>query len=336
MAKDATASPSTLSPSKPSSTGFESVTSPILDPRDRHETDSYWPVFETKDQIPAWLRDNDYIMGSHPMPTYSYRRLWRLWRCLHMETMNIWTHLLGAAAFLTAGVTLYKYTSASGAFRLAAGDKFAFGGFLTSATLCFGLSTAFHTLRSHSYNTHHFWGKMDILGICVLALGAGTSMTYYAFYCRPVVQRVYWSLNLCSALAAAFTLFDTGGGGSKMRTLRGGVFGLLTLSAMLPLFHGAGEMGWALACEEIGAAWYLAEGLSLLVGVCLFVGRIPERFRPGLVRHLGSFAPAFPRVCCAWWGFPCLRWRPGTAIAKRFLSADGLTIELSLVSSANP
>jgi hypothetical protein len=32
---------------------------------------------------------------------------------------------------------------------------------------------------------NHFWGKMDIQGICFLALGAGTAMTFYAFIVSP-------------------------------------------------------------------------------------------------------------------------------------------------------
>ncbi|KAJ5901472.1 hypothetical protein N7495_002000 [Penicillium taxi] len=70
---------------------------------------------------------------------------------------------------------------------------------------------------------------MDILGICFLALGANTSMTYYAFYCRPFIQR----------------------------------------------------LGWTRASNEIGAGWYLAEALSLLTGVSVFVCRFPERLSPG-------------------------------------------------------
>lgn len=63
--------------------------------------------------------------------------------------------------------------------------------------------------------------------------------------------------------------------------LRGGVFSLLGLFAMLPIFHSAGQMGWSRACVEIGAGWYLAEALTLLTGVGLFVSRIPERLSPG-------------------------------------------------------
>jgi adiponectin receptor len=245
------------------------------------DEDVYWPAIATKDEIPGWLRDNDYIIGEHPMPTYSYKRSFRLWRCLHMETMNKWTHFLASAAFVAAGFTLYNYSRASSSLKLGVGDKFAFGISITTVAVCFGLSATFHTLRSHFYNMHHLWGKTDILGICVRALGGGISATYYAFHCNTIVRRIYWSLSLLSAVAAAVTLFDTGGGDSKMRTLRGSVFSLLAVSAMLPIFHRVGLLGWDEACHQIGAQWYLAEALSLLLGVVLFVGRFPERLSPG-------------------------------------------------------
>ncbi|KIW27891.1 uncharacterized protein PV07_07589 [Cladophialophora immunda] len=251
-------------------------------PADKPDNEAYWPIIATKDQIPGWLRDNDFLVGGHPMPTYSYKRSFRLWRCLHMETMNIWTHIVGSAASVATGFAVYAYShQRPTTLNVSVGDQFALGSLITAATICFGLSTAFHTLRSHSYNVHHFWGKLDILGICVLAVGGGASSTYYAFYCNKTVQHVYWALNLCAGVAAAVTLFDTGGGGSKMRTLRGGVFSLLVTSAMLPIFHRVGSLGWTEACRQIGAQWYLAELLSLLLGVGLFVGRIPERLSPG-------------------------------------------------------
>ena len=30
-----------------------------------------WPPIACEDQIPAWLRDNEYILTGHPMPTHS-------------------------------------------------------------------------------------------------------------------------------------------------------------------------------------------------------------------------------------------------------------------------
>ncbi|KAJ6013727.1 hypothetical protein N7540_008318 [Penicillium herquei] len=253
----------------------------------KKENQGYWPTIANKDQIPRWLRDNDYIVEGHPMPTYSYWRSLRLWRCWHMETMNIWTHLIGSTAFATSGFVLYQYATKIMSINIDYGDIYAFGIFTASAATCFGLSTAFHTLRSHSYDVHHYWGRMDILGISLLAFGGGTSMTYYAFYCQPSIQRIYWGLNLFSALAAAYTLFNTGGGGSRMRTLRGSTFTLLGISTMLPVLHSVHQLGWDRACTEMGAGWYLSEGLSLLVGVGIFVGRVPERLSPGSFDILG-------------------------------------------------
>ena len=245
---------------------------------DKYKNYEYWPQLAHRDEIPKWLRDNDYILTGHPMPTHSYQKSYRLWRCLHMETMNIWTHILGSMAFIAIGIILFNYASAMNTDTY---DMIAIGASILSAAICFGLSANFHTLRSHSYNVHHFWGKMDILGICVLAFGGGTSITYYAFYDQRIIQRAYWSLSIFSSLAAAYTLFDTGGGGSKMRTLRGGVFSLLVLSAMLPVFHCVHSLGWAQSCDQIGAQWLLAEAFTLLTAVSAFVGRMPERFSPG-------------------------------------------------------
>lgn len=127
-----------------------------------------------------------------------------------------------------------------------------------------------------------FWGRMDILGICVLALGGGASVAYYACYCNTTLQRIYWALDLVSGIAAAITAFDTGGGGSKMRTLRGSVFSLFAISAMLPIFQNVISLGWNETSNRIGAQWFLSEALCLLLGVGLFVGQVPENFSPGV------------------------------------------------------
>ncbi|KAF2657470.1 HlyIII-domain-containing protein [Lophiostoma macrostomum CBS 122681] len=246
----------------------------------KRNDDSYWPIIATKDSIPAWLQDNDYIINGNPMPTYSYKRSFRLLFCMHMETVNIWTHILGCAAFAISGIVLCA-SAASNNPALTTGDKLAFGIFITASATCFGLSATFHTLRSHSYNVHHFWGRLDIFGICLLALGAGTSATYYIFFCRPVLRVLYWTLNAGAASAAAIVLYDTGGGGSKRRGLRGGVFALLALTTMVPIIHGISHLGWDQACKRIGARWYVLEVLFLGLGVFLFVSRLPERLSQG-------------------------------------------------------
>lgn len=130
---------------------------------------------------------------------------------------------------------------------------------------------------------------MDLLGICILAVGAGLSSAHFAFCCdrysegggQSDLGRRYWYLNLASGLIAAMMLFDTGGGGVKMRRLRGAVFAALAVSAMGPVGHFVLMKGWEVASERIGVQWYLAEMAVMVVGVGIFVARVPERWRPG-------------------------------------------------------
>lgn len=213
----------------------------------------YWPSIVHRNYIPTWLRDNDYILTGHPMPTNSCRRSFRLWHCLHMETMNIWTHFLGCAAFVANRLFLCNRASTT---KPTTGDVLAFDALITSAIICFGLSATFHTLRSHSYRAHHLWGKMDILGICVLAFGGGVSAAYYAAAAHPILQRLYWILICCSSAAIAYTLVETGGGGSKMRSLRAGVFqsaGTVCHATCVPRY---------ISCPLVGKAFVNSSALN--------------------------------------------------------------------------
>ena len=160
-------------------------------PSPKRTQDPYWPTIADWDSVPLWLRDSEYIKTGHPLPTFSYRKSFRLWRCIHNETANIYTHFVGSALSVATGLTFLGLASSIKATR---GDCFTFGLYFTAAATCFGFSAIFHTLRSHSYRIHHLWGRMDILGINVLALGGGASATYYAFYCDSKIQWIYWGL----------------------------------------------------------------------------------------------------------------------------------------------
>lgn len=221
---------------------------------------TYWPALGSKDDIPPWLRDNDYILTYHPFPTNSYATSFRLWRCLHMETLNIWTHLLGSLFFLSTAIVLAIWPDSINVplFRNAqeVSDALPFAIYLPCAALCFALSALFHTLRSHSYPVHRLCGKLDVLGICVLALGTGCSATHFAFYCDDRLRRRYVGAISAAAVVAGTTLFDSGGGRSRMRRLRGGVFGGLAVMAVMPVVHGGMMLGWSQGVERIGLQWW--------------------------------------------------------------------------------
>ncbi|KAF2127846.1 HlyIII-domain-containing protein [Dothidotthia symphoricarpi CBS 119687] len=240
--------------------------------------DPYWPTIANIHHIPEWLKDQDYIVEGHPMPTHSYRRSFRLLRCLHTETINIWTHLVGSAALVMTGIALYDY-AISNSLPSDLGDKFAFGISIIAGIACFGISAVFHTFRSHSREVHVFWRKWDVYGICLLSLGGGAAATYYGFACDPTMQMSYWALHASAAVAAAVIVFDTSDDESTIS--REGVFGYLGLVALLPVLHSIGKLGWDRACIELGAHWYLSEALVMCLGASLFASKLPERLSPG-------------------------------------------------------
>ena len=254
---------------------------------DKQQAGNHWPKIGPLDRIPGWLRDNDFLLTGHPLPTFSYKKSYRLWFCLHNETLNIWIHFIGSVAFVAITFLLAKDAITDNQLNTSVGDIVAFSASTIAAAVYFGLSSTFHTLRSHSFSAQRFWGKMDVLGICLLACGCGCSATYYAFYNDWNALTLYWSLSASVTAVSARTLCDTVGGGSQTRSLRGAMFSLLAMSALLPIFHKAILLGWDQACYQIGAHWILAEGVALLVGVGLFVSRLPDRLDPGCFDFLG-------------------------------------------------
>lgn len=49
-------------------------------------------------RLPAWLRDNGFLVASHRPPLESYVDCVRLMFRLHTETWNVWTHFIGIEA----------------------------------------------------------------------------------------------------------------------------------------------------------------------------------------------------------------------------------------------
>lgn len=102
--------------------------------------------------IPDWMRHDDYILSGCPMWTHSYKRSFRLWRCLHMETLNIQTHLLGCIASPRLASTCSIMRSPHRFSTCIWATSFPSPSPMASATICFGMSAIFHILRSRSYH----------------------------------------------------------------------------------------------------------------------------------------------------------------------------------------
>lgn len=61
-------------------------------------------------EVPYWLQDNPSILGGYRRLQYTYRGCVKSMFYIHNETGNIYTHLLGALAFIGIAFATLFYT----------------------------------------------------------------------------------------------------------------------------------------------------------------------------------------------------------------------------------
>lgn len=145
------------------------------------------------DDLPKWQRDNHYIYSGYRPASASFKRSFASLGYLHNESVNIYSHLLGAVVFSICGVVLHtfikpRYETAS------ASDVLAFSCFFAGAALCLGMSGTYHTISNHSPIVAKFGNKLDYVGIVCLITGSFIPAIFYGFYCHPHQQEFYWTM----------------------------------------------------------------------------------------------------------------------------------------------
>ena len=160
----------------------------------------------TYDELPAWRRDNHFILTHYRPASYSFFISLQSLFQLHNESVNIHSHLFGAWVFFFIALSLYVFER----YLLTLADTIIFLIFFSSIVLCLGLSATHHTVSNHSSKVCpvpmrlassrlnaqiHQWGnQMDYIGIVILISGSFVPSIYYGFYCEPILQQVYWGM----------------------------------------------------------------------------------------------------------------------------------------------
>lgn len=145
------------------------------------------------DDLPAWRHDNAYIISGYHQARASYQHCARSIFHLHNESVNIWTHLLGA--IFSLGAAAYLYSGVHSRYDYASpGDKLAFGCFFGGAVLCLGMSATFHALTHHSEVVMKWGNKLDYVGIVALIVGSNVPALYYGLFCEPDLMSVYLTI----------------------------------------------------------------------------------------------------------------------------------------------
>ena len=144
-------------------------------------------------ELPKWMQDNHYIQSGYRPQTDSYRRSAASLGYLHNESVNIWTHLVGAALAACGAVTLYgivrpRYLMAT------AEDVMVFSCYFLGAVACLGMSATYHTISNHSEAVAKFGNRLDYIGIVFLIWGSFMPSIYYGFSAEPGLVRMYWTM----------------------------------------------------------------------------------------------------------------------------------------------
>ena len=145
------------------------------------------------DDLPSWQQDNHYIHSGYRPASGSFSKSFASLAYLHNESVNIYSHLIGAVIFSIAAGILYtqikpRYDTAS------SGDVLAFSCFFLGAALCLGMSATYHAISNHSQHVAKFGNKLDYVGIVFLITGSFIPSIYYGFYCQPQLQKTYWTM----------------------------------------------------------------------------------------------------------------------------------------------
>ncbi|EUC35108.1 hypothetical protein COCVIDRAFT_37420 [Bipolaris victoriae FI3] len=239
------------------------------------------------DELSPWQQDNHYIQTGYRAPSNSYSKSWKSLGYLHNETVNIYTHLIGALLAAVAGIALYftlgpRYATAT------TEDVWAFGCFFAGAVACLGMSGTYHTIQNHSHEVAIWGNKLDYLGIVFLIWGSFVPVLYYAFRDEPELRKTYWAM--ITTLAAGTSIVSTH---HKFRTpalrpFRALMFVLMGLSAVFPVLHGIQLYGVEHLRRSIGLDWILLQGVLYISGAVIYAARVPEKWSPGKYDIWGS------------------------------------------------
>ncbi|KAH7077561.1 hemolysin-III related-domain-containing protein [Paraphoma chrysanthemicola] len=238
-------------------------------------------------EIDTWQQDNHYIISGYRPQSNSYRKSFKSLGYLHNESVNIYTHLLGAIAILISSLVLYQVLG-SRWDTATREDVWVFSCFFLGATACLSMSAAFHTISNHSHEVAKFGNQLDYAGIVFLIWGSFIPVLYYGFQSEPALMKKYWAmittLAACTAVVSTHSSFRT----PALRPFRALMFVFLGLSAVVPMFHGISVYGLEHMRYAASLDWVVSQGALYIVGAAIYAARVPEKWSPGRYDIWGS------------------------------------------------
>ncbi|KAH0491860.1 hypothetical protein TgHK011_003263 [Trichoderma gracile] len=230
-------------------------------------------------EIPSWQQDNEYLLsGYRPTSGSTWTSIAGLFY-LHNQTINIYSHLVGAVVFCLLPFYFYwNYYRFQPNAHL--DDVVVISTYCLGVAVCFTFSATFHIMWNHSQPLTSFCNKLDYLGILVLMWGAGIPTVYYGFFCNQNLQWLYWMTTSSTALLCTIVTLHPRFISPQFRHWRACFYAGFGLSSVIFVVHGLLVHGWAVQKAHMSLNWMAWMATSNIVGAAIYAARVPERWFP--------------------------------------------------------
>ncbi|KAH7301599.1 hypothetical protein KP509_23G033900 [Ceratopteris richardii] len=261
---------------------------------------------------PEYLKDNEYI-HSHYRAGLTFRQaLTSLFRW-HNETLNIWTHLVGFMLFLilTMSAVLEEGNMEMIARNTSDGElslniskhclmgsilrdadktvqqvttrrvtRWPFFVFMCGSMFCLLASTLCHLFTCHSHAIASLLLRVDYAGIAVMIVTSFFPPVFYVFQCEPAWAWLYLTAISTMGAATLGVILAPALQNGIYRSLRALLFMALGLSGFIPAIHGIlRNRGETVMPVTVGLELGMAG--CYILGTCIYMVRVPERWKPG-------------------------------------------------------
>ncbi|TPX71306.1 hypothetical protein CcCBS67573_g06239 [Chytriomyces confervae] len=233
--------------------------------------------------MPAWYQHTPYILTGYRRIQHSLMGCLESLRYLHNESVNFYTHALGAVAFSLLQLHTHYTVLNNDSSASTMADSIVFGVFHFSAVFCLTMSAQFHLFCCHSQGVQRACMKCDYVGIVVLIVGSMFCSMYYGLYCYPRMQVLYMGITALAGVVTIFINTSEHFAGTNYRPLRTMLFISIGLIGLIPIAHAMISLDDTMETLllSVSAPNIALETFSYLFGATLFLFHIPEAWYPG-------------------------------------------------------
>lgn len=227
--------------------------------------------------IPLSWRENRYIIYGYRFSLSHKTMLKSVFQFNHNESMNIWTHLIGALIVIFLGAVHLPSTELSqiNSYR----DNVVVYMFLAAAFGCLACSTIWHTYSCFAkLPVRSSCASVDYTGITILISASVISSEYCSLYHFPKLQKIVMTFTILCGLGGLTLNWSSYFDRPECRPLRIGFFvglAFVGLTTFVAMCFNEGVM----VSLKFFLPLVLKSCTAYLAGVVFYGGLIPERWR---------------------------------------------------------